>query len=455
MKRASHRILIIGGVAAGPAAAAKAKRLNPDLDITMFEQGEFISYGTCSMPYYVGDVIKHHEDIITFSAEKFEKEKGCTVKTKHRVVDIKPHRHRVVVHNLHYDKMEEYEYDQLLIATGARARVPNKEWLKASNVFTVKHLSDSIAIKKYIAEKNPRRVVIIGGGYIGMEMAEAFSERRLDVTVIHKDSHPMNTLESETQAIVLDEIKRHGVQFIGSSEVQDIVIHSGVARSLKLQHQSVDADLIILALGFEPNTELAKSIKIRCGRFGGILTDSFLRTNVDHIYAAGACTEIKNIISNKPIYLPLGNIANKMGWIAGENMAGGHVEFKGVVRTTAVKVFDLEVASVGLNSAEAEASDFKVVTESINAYSHVRAYPGSKPVFVKLIMDGLTKRLIGANLVGEKGAALRADVLSVAIQNKMTIRQIAEMDLMYTPPFAPVWDPILVAANQALKKLKA
>lgn len=454
MKRASHRILIIGGVAAGPAAAAKAKRLNPNLDITLFEQGEFISYGTCSMPYYVGDVIKNHEDIITFSPEKFEKEKGCVVKTKHRVVEIKPHRRRIVVHNLHDDKFEECEYDQLLIAAGASARVPNKEWLKASNVFTIKHLSDSIAVKNYIAQKNPRKVTIIGGGYIGMEMAEAFSERHLDVTVIHKAGHPMNTLESETQAIVLDEIKRHGVQFIGSSEIQDMAIDGGAAKSVKTQHQSIDADLIVLALGFEPNTELAKNIKIRCGRFGGILTDQFLRTNIEHIYAAGACTEIKNIVSNKPIYLPLGNIANKMGWIAGENIAGGHAEFKGVVRTTAVKVFDLEVASVGLSSVEAEASGFKVVTESIRAYSHSRAYPGSKPVFVKLIIDGLSRRLIGANLVGEKGAALRADVLSVAIQNKMTIRQIAEMDLMYTPPLAPVWDPILVAANEAVKKIR-
>jgi NADPH-dependent 2,4-dienoyl-CoA reductase/sulfur reductase-like enzyme len=453
MKKNLGKIVIIGGVAAGPAAAAKAKRLNPNLDVTIFEQGEFISYGTCSMPYYVGNVIPHHEDLISYSPERFEKEKGCKVKIFHRVEEILPHRRKIIVRDLQSDKPTEYLYDQLLIATGARAKVPNPAWTKAKNVFTIKNLRDSIEIKKFIETRHPQNAVIIGGGLVGMEMAEAFAQHHLNITVLHKAPMPVNTMEAESQKIILDELQKHHVRFVGNVTALDIQTENGMANKVVTNHQPYNADLVLLALGFEPNSELAREINIRCGKFSGIITDARMRTNLDNIFAAGACAEIKNMVSNKYIYLPLGNIANKMGWVAGENMAGGLAEFPGVVRTTAVKIFDLEVASVGLSQKEAESSGFKVVTEAISAYSRVKEYPGSKPVFIKFIIDQHSKRLIGANLIAEEGAAMRANILSVAIQNKMTIKQIAHLDMMYTPAFSPVWDPILVAANKSLKKL--
>jgi NADPH-dependent 2,4-dienoyl-CoA reductase/sulfur reductase-like enzyme len=453
MKKSSSKILIIGGVAAGPSAAAKAKRLNPNVEVTLFEQGEFISYGTCSMPYYVGNVISDYGDLISFSPERFQKEKGCNVKILHRVEAILPHRKKIIVRDLEADRPIEYIYDHLLIASGARAKVPNPAWIKAKNVFTIKHLRDSIELKKFIETHHPQNAVIIGGGFIGMEMAEAFSAHRLNTTVLHKSPMPVNSMEPESQKIVLDELQRHGVRFIGHTLVKDIETENGFAKKIITDGQAVEADLVLLTLGFEPNSELAREIKIRCGKSGGILTDARMRTNIDNIFAAGACTEIRNIVSNKHMYLPLGNIANKMGWVAGENMSGGLAEFPGVVRTTAVKIFDLEVASVGLNAAEAESCGFKVIAESISANSRVKDYPGSKPVFIKFIMDGHSKRLVGANLIAEEGAAMRANILSVAIQNKMTVKEIADLDLMYTPAFAPVWDPILVAAHKTMKKL--
>jgi len=452
-KTPKNKLLIIGGTAAGTAAAAKAKRVNPGLDITLFEQGEFISYSTCSMPYFVGNVIPNYKDLISYSPDRFEKEKGCTVKVFHRVENIIPARKKIIVRELKTDAAQEYHYDRLLIASGARAKIPNSEWLKAKNVFTVKNLSDSIQLKHFIDSMRPRSALIIGGGFIGMEMAEALAQHRIDIKILHKSPLPMNTLEHESQKIIRDELKRHGVSFIGETVVTDIRMDHDAVTSVQTGDGDFSADMILLALGFEPNLDFARDAKIRRGPFGGILVDAKMRTNIEHIYAAGACTEIRNLVSNKSMYLPLGNIANKMGWVAGENIAGGSAQFLGAVRTTAVKIFDLEVASVGLSSHEAGLCGFKVITDGINAYSRIKEFPGSKPIFVKFIIDQLSKRLLGANLIGEEGAALRANTLSAAIQNKMTIRQIADLDFMYTPPYSPVWDPILVAANQSLKKL--
>lgn len=453
MKKSSKNILIIGGVAAGPAAAAKAKRINPNLNITLFEQGEFISYGTCSMPYYIGGVIQDYHDLISFTPAEFQKDKGCSVKIFHRVEGILPTKKKILVSDLQANKTTEYPYDQLLIATGARARIPDPAWLKAKNIFSIKHLRDSIVLKKFIESHRPQKALIIGGGFIGMEMAEAFSKHHLDITVLHKSLLPMSTLEAESQRIILDELQRQHVNFVGNAAVSDILIQDGVATKVITAKRTFEADLILLAMGFEPNSAIADSCRIRCGVSGGIVVDSRMRTNLENIYAAGACTEIRNTVSNKAIYLPLGNIANKMGWIAGENMAGLITEFPGVTRTTAVKIFDLEVASVGLHSHEAESCGIRVATESVMAYSRSKTYPGAKPVFIKFIMDKLSKRLIGADLIAEEGAAMRANILSVAIQNKMTVGDISRLDLLYSPPFSPVWDSILVAANQSLKKL--
>lgn len=453
MVKRSKNILIIGGTAAGPAAAAKAKRADPSLNITLFEQGEFISYGTCSMPFYIGGVIADHRSIITFTPEEFEKEKGCTVKTFHRVDGILPNKKKIVVSDLKLGKTIEYHYDQLLIASGARAHVPDPAWLKAKNVFSIKHLQDSMSLKKFIEGERPRKTLILGGGFIGMEMAEAFSKHGLEITVLHRSALPMNTMEIESQKIILDELKRQRVRFIGNATIQDIHIKDNLAGKVVTTAGEYAADLILLALGFEPNTGIAQSAGIRTGSSGGIWVDAHMRTNLENIYAAGACVEIKNIVSNKYMYLPLGSIANKTGWIAGENMTGIRSDFPGAVRTTAVKVFDLEVASVGLRSGEAESLGMRVITESVMAYSRSRSYPAAKPVFVKFIADRFSKRLIGADLIAEEGAAMRANILSVAIQNKMTVRDISRLDLLYSPPFSPVWDPVIVAANQWLKKI--
>lgn len=451
MKR--NRVLIIGGVAAGPSAAAKAKRLDPNLDITIFEQGEFISYGTCSMPYYVGHVIENHQDLIVHTPASFQREKQCAVRILHRVEEINPHRKYIIVRDLEKDQVQEYRYDRLVLATGAKSRLPDPAWLKFRNVFTIKNLRDSMRLKEYIHQRRPFKAVILGGGFIGMEMAEAFSNQRLDVTVVHKDSLPMSTLEPESQKIVMDDIHRHGVRFVGNAAVRSIEGQDGLASKIVTSAGDVDADLVLLALGFEPNADLAKAARIRCGSMGGVLVDHRCRTSVDGIFAAGACTEMRNAVTGRPMVLPLASIANRMGRVVGQNLAGVGAEFPPVVKTTAVKVYKLEVAAAGLGSTEATNCGFSVETVSVHAPSRSKSYPGSKEIFVKFIVDARTGRLLGANVIGEEGAALRINTLGMAIHHRMTVDQLEHMDMMYTPPFAPVWDPLLIAASESRKNL--
>lgn len=447
------RILIVGGLAAGPAAAAKAKRLNPKLEITLFEQGEHISYATCSMPYYIGDTIKSSDELIAFSPENFEKEKGCEVKTLHRVEELMPHRKKIVVLDLKEGKRKEYKYDRLLLATGAKIVVFNPAWLEARNVFVVKTLADSIRLKQYIDTHHPQQAVIVGGGFIGMEMADALRSRNMNVIIMHSGPEPMNSLEPESRRIVLDELQRNEVRFFGEQRLKEILVHDGMATHVVTTSEKRTCDLVILATGFSPNADLARAAHIRCGKLNGIVVDDYLKTGADHVYAAGACCELTNLVSGKPMVSPLATVSNKMGWAAGSNLAGHPTVYQGSVRTSVVKVFDLEVASVGLSEREAQLEGFRVLTESVIGQSKGRHYPGRKSIFVKLIVDRSSKHLLGANLIAEEGAAQRINVLSTAIAANMTIADIAQLDLMYTPPFSPLWDPLLIAANKTLKRL--
>ncbi len=452
MNRTRPNILIIGGVAAGTTAAAKAKRMNPHAKITLFEQGEFISYGACSMPYYIGKVVPDYRKLIHFSPEEFEKQKGCTVKIRHRVEEIRPHRKMITVRNLIDNTSVEYKYDRLLIATGAEAKILNPDWMHLENVFTLKSLNDGIAIREFIEHQSPKNALIVGGGFIGMEMAEAFRQHGMNVTVIDKESIPMPGLEDEPRHWILEELKKQSVSFIGGTMLADLKTENSRAKQAVTPGFTAQTDLILLALGFRPHSGLARDAHIRCGSSGGIIVDSYLKTSADHVFAAGACAEFKNKQTNKMMFHPLGNIANKMGRVAGINLTGGHETFDPVIRTSAVKIFNLEVAAVGMSSREAEESGYSVEVLSVTGLSRAKVYPDSSPLLITLISDRRSRRLLGANVAGEDGAALRANTLLTAIHNQMTIQQISRLDLIYTPPFAPVWDPILLAMNQGMKE---
>ena len=448
-----RKIIVVGGLAAGPSAASKAARVNPDAEVVLFEQGEHVSYGICEIPYYLGGEVKK-EGLVAFTPETLREKKRVDARVLHRVEEILPTKKLVKVRDLRIGKVFEEKYDRLIITTGSSPRLLGLSGENARNVFTIKSLDGAFTLHKYLDEEKPNRTVIVGGGYIGMEMADALRARGLEVTLLHRHSLPMVGLERDTRERVREELEAHGVTFVAHAKTEGFVL----GKDQRVTHVvtsegSYETDLVILSLGVAPNSALARNAGVRTGTTGGIITDQRQETNLDNIYAAGDCCEVKNLVTNKGMFLPLATVASKAAWVAGENAAGGRAEFRGAIRAIAVRVFDIEVVQVGIGSEEAKAAGFDVVTETITAWSKVAVMPESSRVTVKLIADRKSKRLLGANLYGKAGAVLRAHALAVAIQHRITIDEMQQWDLAYSPPFTPLWDPILVAANAMKKKL--
>jgi len=449
-----RRILVVGGLAAGPSAAAKAVRSNPRCEVTLFEATETVSYGMCEAPYAIAGIIPDEQKLVAYTPDQLHEKKGITVKTLHLVERLLPAQHKILVRNLKNQSTETFEYEKLILAMGSRPRRLNLEHEDARNVFYLSSREDTLHILNYIRQEEPVKAVIIGGGYIGMEMCEALRLRGMDVTIIHRHRLPMAGLEQETRECILEELEKNEVQFVTNASVQGLVPgKAGKVQHVVTNRGTFDADIIILSLGVEPNSELARDAKIRTGSSGGILTDESQQTSMDDVYAAGDCCEVKNVVSGKFMYIPLATIASRSAWVAGENAAGGRATFKGVIRAIAVKVFGIEVAQVGISSEEARSSKLPAAMESVTTYTKVGLMPDAQKMTVKLILDQRNGRILGANVYGGHGAVLRANTLGVAIQQRLTVDDVARFDLIYSPPFAPLWDPILVAANQARKKL--
>jgi NADPH-dependent 2,4-dienoyl-CoA reductase/sulfur reductase-like enzyme len=453
MKR---RILVIGGLAAGPSAAAKAKRIDPEAEVVLFEQGEHISYGICEIPYFLSNEIEDAKKLVVFTPEGLEKDKGVTAKVLHAVENILPLKKEIQARNLSDGTTKNEHYDKLIIATGSIPATLNIEGEKCRNVFAVKDLDAAYALKNFIAEERPRRAVIIGAGFVGLEMAEALVRRGIEVTMLHNSAMPMSKLEEEGRKLVLEEIQKHGVAFLPSAKVEWLGVGAkGAVVAVGIHDRTVETDLVIVAVGVRPNTKLAAAAGIQVGALGGIRVDDKMKAlGAENIFAAGDCCELKNMVTNKPMYISLATTASKTGRVAGENAAGGNVTFKGTIRAIGVRVFDKEFAHVGLSLKEAMDSHFDGVAYSIRAPSHVRLMPGAKDILFTLIADRKTRRLLGANVIGEKGAVLRANTLAVAIRHGMSIDEVEQLDLIYTPPCAPLWDGIAIAAEQLGKKLK-
>jgi len=444
---------VIGGLAAGPSAASKAVRTNPNADVIMFEAGETVSYGICETPYAAAGIVQEEERLVIYTPEKLSAEKGFGVRILHRAEKIVPSRHKIIVRDIGNHSVSEYEYDKLIVATGATPRRLNMEGEEARNVFHLRSREDALGILGFLKSGSPKSAVIIGGGYIGIEMSEALSMRGLEVTILHRRRLPMSHLEQESRERILEELLKRSVHFAGDTRVEAMLQKSGKVTHVMTDRGSFEADIVLVCTGVEPNVELAKAAGIRIGRTGAISTDERQQTNLDGIYAAGDCCEVKNIVTGKPIYLPLATVASRTAYVAGENAAGGRALFKGAVRASALKVFEMEVAQVGISSEEARASGFQVVTELITASSKPDVMPESGKISIKLVIDSRSKQLLGANLYGSQGAVLRGNVLAAAIGQRMTVDDISRLDMIYAPPFAPLWDPILIAANQAKKKL--
>ncbi len=447
-----RRIIVVGGLAAGPSAAAKAKRVNPEAEVTILEAGETVSYGICESPYAIAGLIDDEAQLVAYTPTRLRDEKGVEVKTLHMVERLVPSRHRVIARDVRGHAVVEFGYDVLILSTGAIPRqlgVPGED---GRNVFRLRSREDTLGIMKFIRAEKPEQAVIVGGGYIGMEMADALAAAGLEVTVLHHHRLPMAGLEDGTRERVLEELTAKGVHFVTNATVEGMQLDgTGMVRHVLTSRGTFEAGLVLVAIGVQPNVALARGAKIRIGPTGAIAINERQQTSIEGIYAAGDCCEVRNLVTGKPMYQPLATVASRAARVAGENAAGGHAVFKGAVRAIGLKVFGLEVAQVGIGSGEAERHGLRCVRETITAPSIVGIMPGSEKITVVLIHERRTGRLLGANVYGGRGSVLRANILGVAIQHRMTVEDVARFDLIYAPPFAPLWDPILVAAHQAEK----
>jgi NADPH-dependent 2,4-dienoyl-CoA reductase/sulfur reductase-like enzyme len=444
-----ERLIVIGGVAAGMSAAAKAKRTRRDLEVLVCEQGSFISYAACGMPYYLAGDVPDYRELIVRTPEQMMKQ-GVDVRLRHQVTAIDAGARTVTVSD--HDRQRELvlNYDNLVIATGARAAWPFPDHTDLDGVFGLRSLESGLAIHRFLTGQKPERAVIIGGGYIGLEMAETFRRLGLQVTMIIRSGKVLRvTVDDDIRQLVNAELDLHGARVIqdlplafeGNGRVEAVVAEGG-------RHP---CDIAIVGTGAAPNVELARDAGVLLGATGAIAADASMRTNLPGVLTAGDCAEALHLVSGKPAYIPLGSTANKQGRVAGENAAGGQAVFGGIVGTMVVRCFGLAVAATGLTAAAAREAGFQVQETTIQAKDISHYFPGAEDIHVKLVVDADTGRLLGGQIAGKRGVAKRIDVLATALYNRMTIPRLSQLDLSYAPPFAPVWDPILVAANVAEK----
>lgn len=438
-------LVVIGGVAAGLSAAARARRLDPRLDITVLERGDVISYGACGLPFFIEGRIRDASQLVVYTPEYFRKERNITVRTGARVVSISHPRREVALEN-----GERIRYEKLVIATGARACTAGIAGADGPRVFRVHTYDDAVRLKAFMDRNRPKRAVIFGAGYVGVEMADALRRNGLAVTVLEQEENVLLRNDPVLTAAVRKQLELHGIE-----------LRCGVkVAAIEPDHVAgVPCDLVILSVGFKPNVELAADAGAGIGRSGAIRVDDRMETSVRGIFAAGDCAETQHLVSGRPTYIPLGTTANKMGRVAGANAAGGRERFPGIAGTSIVGIFGMAYATTGFSAEQARAEGFSPVAARVEARVRPKYYQGpfgaprSSNTTVELIADRPTRRLVGATIVGEDGAAGRINVVAAALAARMKVDDFEQLDLAYSPPFGAVWDPLLIAAQQLIKDI--
>lgn len=452
------RIAVIGGLAAGPAAAAEAARTNSDAEVVLFEQTPHISVGACEMPYYISDRIEEAAMLEVLTPSAFEATRGATVRTRHRVTAIRPRERSLTVEALDFGSVHEERFDRFILAVGARARRLGIAGEDAPNVFTLRTLGDAVAIKSYIGAEPVRHVVIVGGGYIGLEMADELRIRGIRVTILERAGRVLpKTLSDDLAGPVSEAVRAGGVVVRGEVPTRFEIDRYGRVKAVHTDKKEiVGCDLVLVAVGLEPRTGLAEAAGVRLGRTGAIAVDDGMQTNVSNVWACGDCIEVPRVLDGTPVYFPLAPVARQSARVAARNAAGQgrskRAIFAPVTQPIGVRAFGIEVARVGVTVEEARAAGIDAVAASIRHWSRVKIYPNSKPLWVRLVVERGSGRLIGGECVGQEGAGLRINTLVPLIREGYTAQRIRdEIDLIYTPPLAPSVDPILIAASEAAK----
>ncbi|MER7855636.1 FAD-dependent oxidoreductase [Streptomyces bacillaris] len=457
---AAERLVVIGGDAAGMSAASQARRLKgPDeLEIVAFERSRWTSYSACGIPYWVSGDVKHRDDLIARTPEEHrERDIDLRMRTEVTEIDVAGQRVRA----LDRESGEAYwtGFDKLVIATGARPVRPALPGIDAPGVHGVQTLGDGQALLDSLDALDPgrrRRAVVVGAGYIGVEMAEAMLQHGFEVTVLNRGKQPMATLDPDMGALVHEAMDGLGITTVNGAAVTAILTGpDGRVSEVATEERSYPADVVVLGIGVEPEAGLARAAGLAVGPHGGILTDLAMRAaGHENIWAGGDCVEVLDLVAGRTRHIALGTHANKHGQVIGSNVGGGYGTFPGVVGTAVSKVCDLEIARTGLREKDARAVGLRYVTATIESTQRAGYYPGAKPMTVKMIAEHRTGRLLGVQIVGREGSAKRVDVAAVALSAGMTVEQMTALDLGYAPPFSPVWDPVLVAARKTVAAVR-
>ena len=447
-------LVVIGGGAAGMTAASRARRLRPDWRITVFERGDYVSFILCGLPYYVDDVIASHGSLIVYTPEFFEKERRIEVRTRHEVRRIDPQQRILEVVDLRSGQTFTHGYGKLVVATGAEAVRPKLDGIGLGNVFVLRSIDDGRRIKAALQGGGLRHALIIGAGYVGLEMAEALTVAGLETVLIEATGSVLPASEPEIAEAVERELTEHGVQVRKEEVVEHLEGGQRVERAVASRGE-YPANIVVVSVGVRPAVALLRQAGIALGPTGAVATSERMETNLAGVYAAGDVAEAHHLVTGKAAWVPLGTTANKQGRVAGENAAGGSAVFPGIVGTAAVKVFGLEVARTGLTEAQAREAGFDPVAVTIEHPSHAGYYPGATMLRVKLVADRPSGRLLGGQIVGREAAAKRIDVLAAALHARMDVEAITALDLSYAPPFATAWETVQIAAQQVIGKLGA
>ena len=447
------KTIIIGGVAGGATAAARLRRLDEKAEIIILERGEYVSFANCGLPYYIGGVITDREDLTLQTPENFKARFNVDVRVLNEAVKVSPDTKTVTVKNLRTGETYEETYDNLILSMGAEPIRPNIDGADGSNVFTLRNIPDTLKIKNYINTAKPRSAVVIGGGYIGVEMAENLAQAGLKVAIVELADHLIAPLDFDMAADVHRYIKSKGIYLHLNNGVKAI---SG--NTVILQNGEITTDMIIMSVGVRPETAIAKDCGIELNQRGSIVVNNKMQTNIPNIYAVGDAVEVEDFITKKPSFIPLAGPANKQGRIAADNIAGYESVYTGTQGSAVLKLFDVTVATTGLNEKSATAAGIDYDKTYTYSASHATYYPGAAQMSIKALWDKKTLKIIGAQIVGFDGVDKRMDVLATAIRFGAKITDLTTLELCYAPPFGSAKDPVnmlgFVAENIVSGKLK-
>lgn len=443
------KVVIVGGVAAGATAAARLRRLDEQAEILIFERSGYISYSNCGLPYYIGDVITAPEALTLQTPEQFFARFRVQVRVRHEVTALHPERKTVSVTDLATGRTFEESYDKLILAPGARPAQPRLPGVGLERVFTLRTVEDTFRIKEFIQKNKPRSAVLAGGGFIGLELAENLRELGMEVTIVQRPKQLMNPFDADMAALLHAEMRRHGVQLALGSTVEGFTPTNRGVEVLRKDEPSLQADMVVLAIGVTPDTALAKSAGLALGIKDSILVNDRMETSVPDIYAAGDAVQVRHAVTGQDALISLAGPANKQGRIIADNICGMDSRYTGSQGSSVVKVFSMTAAATGVNEKNARNAGFDPEAVILSPMSHAGYYPGGRLMTMKLVYDKPTLRVLGAQIVGYEGVDKRIDVLATAIHAGMTAPQLKELDLAYAPPYSSAKDPVNMAGFMA------